>query len=158
MFSYSTEYYVPTPVDQYLKFKNRCSLVSTLQLKPCTNPTAPPWKPRTRGRPPAAVCFQYFPLRGAWRPAGYTSPFRTRGNHTGNRLPWPPAKGFCMPCRCSGSSQRSARTQPTSAKQTGPLPVEARTASSPTPTLLRICTPHPLRMRGSPHTSIIQYF
>ncbi len=29
MFSYSTEYYVSPPVDQYLKFKNRCSLIHT---------------------------------------------------------------------------------------------------------------------------------
>jgi hypothetical protein len=29
MFSYSTGYYVSPPVDQYLKFKNRCSLVNT---------------------------------------------------------------------------------------------------------------------------------
>jgi hypothetical protein len=28
MFSYSTGYYVSPPVDQYLKFKNRCSLLS----------------------------------------------------------------------------------------------------------------------------------
>ncbi len=28
MFSYSTGYYVSQPVDQYLKFKNRCSLVN----------------------------------------------------------------------------------------------------------------------------------
>jgi hypothetical protein len=27
MFSYSTGYYVSPPVDQYLKFKNRCSLM-----------------------------------------------------------------------------------------------------------------------------------
>ncbi len=27
MFSYSTGYYVSPPVDQYLKFKNRCSLL-----------------------------------------------------------------------------------------------------------------------------------
>ncbi len=27
MFSYSTGYYIPPPVDQYLKFKNRCSLM-----------------------------------------------------------------------------------------------------------------------------------
>ena len=30
MFSYSTGYYVSPPVDQYLKFKNRCSLVHIL--------------------------------------------------------------------------------------------------------------------------------
>ncbi len=29
MFSYSTGYYVSPPIDQYLKFKNRCSLVYT---------------------------------------------------------------------------------------------------------------------------------
>ncbi len=30
MFSYSTGYYVSPPDDQYLKFKNRCSLLSSL--------------------------------------------------------------------------------------------------------------------------------
>ncbi len=30
MFSYSTGYYVSPPVDQYLKFKNRCSLLYTV--------------------------------------------------------------------------------------------------------------------------------
>ncbi len=34
MFSYSTGYYVSPPVDQYLKFKNRCSLVYTVYLFP----------------------------------------------------------------------------------------------------------------------------
>jgi hypothetical protein len=29
MFSYSTGYYVSPPDDQYLKFKNRCSLKTT---------------------------------------------------------------------------------------------------------------------------------
>ncbi len=29
MFSYSTGYYVSLPDDQYLKFKNRCSLIYT---------------------------------------------------------------------------------------------------------------------------------
>ncbi len=31
MFSYSTGYYVSPPDDQYLKFKNRCSLLSSPQ-------------------------------------------------------------------------------------------------------------------------------
>jgi hypothetical protein len=31
MFSYSTGYYVSPPDDQYLKFKNRCSLVYRLK-------------------------------------------------------------------------------------------------------------------------------
>ncbi len=39
--------------------------VSTLRLKPCTDPTAPPGLPRVRGRPPAAVCFWDFPPPGA---------------------------------------------------------------------------------------------
>ncbi len=33
MFSYSTGYYVSPPDDQYLKFKNRCSLVKRLRRK-----------------------------------------------------------------------------------------------------------------------------
>jgi hypothetical protein len=38
MFSYSTGYYVSPPDDQYLKFKNRCSLVA-MQLKFLLYPT-----------------------------------------------------------------------------------------------------------------------
>ncbi len=34
--------------------------VSTLRLKPCSDPTAPPAQPRVRGCPPAAVRFQDF--------------------------------------------------------------------------------------------------
>ncbi len=34
MFSYSTGYYVSPPVDQYLKFKNRCSLMSIYYSAP----------------------------------------------------------------------------------------------------------------------------
>jgi hypothetical protein len=33
MFSYSTGYYVSPPDDQYLKFKNRCSLMYMLLSK-----------------------------------------------------------------------------------------------------------------------------
>jgi hypothetical protein len=39
--------------------------VSTLRLKPCTDPAAPPALPRVRGRPPAAVRFRDFPPPGA---------------------------------------------------------------------------------------------
>ncbi len=39
--------------------------VSTLRLKPCTDPTALPVLPRVRGRPPAAVRFRDFPPPGA---------------------------------------------------------------------------------------------
>jgi hypothetical protein len=34
MFSYSTGYYVSPPDDQYLKFKNRCSLLYTPRFIP----------------------------------------------------------------------------------------------------------------------------
>jgi hypothetical protein len=37
MFSYSTGYYVSPPDDQYLKFKNRCSLLFTPLTKWCRN-------------------------------------------------------------------------------------------------------------------------
>ncbi len=39
--------------------------MSTLRLKPCTDPTAPPAPPRFRCRPPAAVRFRDFPPPGA---------------------------------------------------------------------------------------------
>ena len=35
MFSYSTGYYVSPPDDQYLKFKNRCSLMHIAQSTQC---------------------------------------------------------------------------------------------------------------------------
>jgi hypothetical protein len=38
MFSYSTGYYVSPPVDQYLKFKNRCSLLHNLESIPPAHP------------------------------------------------------------------------------------------------------------------------
>jgi hypothetical protein len=36
MFSYSTGYYVSPPVDQYLKFKNRCSLLYVFDDQICS--------------------------------------------------------------------------------------------------------------------------
>jgi hypothetical protein len=45
-----------------LRIADKEDKVSTLRLKPCTDPTAPP---RVRGRPPAAIRFQDFPLPGA---------------------------------------------------------------------------------------------
>ena len=38
-----------------LRIGDRVDKVSTLRLKPCTDPAAPPALPRVRGRPPAAV-------------------------------------------------------------------------------------------------------
>jgi hypothetical protein len=40
---------------------NKEDKVSTLWLKPYTDPTTPPAQPRVRGCPPAAVRFQDFP-------------------------------------------------------------------------------------------------
>ena len=39
--------------------------MSTLRLKPCTDPTAPPVEPRVRGHQSAAVRFHDFPPPGA---------------------------------------------------------------------------------------------
>ncbi len=48
-----------------LRIGDKVDKVSTLRLKPCTDPTAPPTLPRVRGRPPAAVRFRDFPPPGA---------------------------------------------------------------------------------------------
>ncbi len=48
-----------------LRIGNKKDKVSTLGLKPCTNPTESPAQPRVRGRPPATVRFRDFPPPGA---------------------------------------------------------------------------------------------
>ncbi len=48
-----------------LRIGDKEDKVSTLRLKPCTDPTAPPAQPRVRGRLPAAVRFRDFPPPGA---------------------------------------------------------------------------------------------
>ncbi len=48
-----------------LRISDKEDKVSTLRLKPCTDPTAPPAQPRVRGQPPAAVTFRDFPPPGA---------------------------------------------------------------------------------------------
>ncbi len=48
-----------------LRIGNKVDKVSTLRLKPCTDPTAPPALPRVQGRPAAAVRFRGFPPPGA---------------------------------------------------------------------------------------------
>ncbi len=52
MFSYSTGYYVSPPDDQYLKFKNRCSLLRILQEGSAPGVTAT----EAMLEPPAARC------------------------------------------------------------------------------------------------------
>jgi hypothetical protein len=48
-----------------LRIGDKVDKVSTLRLKPCMDPAAPPAPPRVRGRPPAAVRFRDFPPPGA---------------------------------------------------------------------------------------------
>ena len=67
--------------------------VSTLRLKLCTDPTAPPALPRVRGRPPPSAS-EIFHRRGPWRPAGYASPHSIQQNCTGNRFPLARRQGF----------------------------------------------------------------
>jgi hypothetical protein len=67
--------------------------VSTLRLKPCTDPTAPPALPRVRGRPPPPTS-EIFHRRGPWRPAGYASPHSIQQNRAGNRFPLARRQGF----------------------------------------------------------------
>jgi hypothetical protein len=50
--------------DFTLRIGDKEDKVSTLRLKPCTDPAAPPALPRVRGRPPAAVRFRDFPPPG----------------------------------------------------------------------------------------------
>ncbi len=48
-----------------LRIGDKVDKVSTLRLKPCTDPAAQPALPRVRGRSPAAVRFRDFPPPGA---------------------------------------------------------------------------------------------
>ena len=48
-----------------LRIGDKEDKVSTLRLKPCSDPTAPPAQPRVRGCPPAAVRFRDFSPPGA---------------------------------------------------------------------------------------------
>jgi hypothetical protein len=78
-----------------LRIGDKEDKVSTLQLKPCTKPTAPPVQPRVRGRPLSSAS-GIFPRQGQRQPAGYISPHNSQH---GTVLPWPAARGFCTPCR-----------------------------------------------------------
>jgi hypothetical protein len=67
--------------------------VSTLRLKPCTDPTAPPAQPRIRDRPPPSAP-GIFPRQGLRRPTGYISPHSNQQNRTGNCFPLAGRQGF----------------------------------------------------------------
>ncbi len=74
-----------------LRIGDKVDKVTTLRLKPCTDPTVPPALPRVRGPPPVAVRFRDFP---PWRPAGYISPHSYQQNPAGNRFPLARRQGF----------------------------------------------------------------
>jgi hypothetical protein len=68
-----------------LRIGDKEDKVSTLRLKPGTDPTSPPAQPRVRGPPPAAVHFRkFFPRQGPQQPAGYTS------SHSNQKNPFSP--------------------------------------------------------------------
>ncbi len=89
-----------------LRIGDREDKVSTLRLKPCTDPTAPPALPRVRGHPPATG--------GRGSPPGTLRPTATSRTAPGTIFPWHAARGFCTPRRCSRHRRRSARPQPPS--------------------------------------------
>jgi hypothetical protein len=97
--------------------------VSTLCLKPCTDPTAPPAQPKVWGRLLAAERFRDFP------PPRIAAPRRL---HFAPQQPTEPlresfsARDFCMPRRHSRQCRRSARPQPPSAVKIRPLGLRPR--------------------------------
>ncbi len=100
--------------------------VSTLRLKPCTDPAAPPALPRARGRPPAAVRFRDFPPPGAVAARRVHFARATSRTAPGFVFPWHAARGFCMPRRRSRPHCRSARSPPPSAVKIRPLGLRPR--------------------------------
>jgi hypothetical protein len=70
-----------------LRIGNKEDKVSTLWLKPCTDPTAPPAQPRVKTARPLTSASGIFSLQGPRRPAGYISPRSSQQNHAGNRFP-----------------------------------------------------------------------
>ncbi len=74
-----------------LRIGDKEDKVSTLRLKPCTDPTAPPALPRVRGRPPATVRIRDFPRPGA---AAARQVFFTQQNRAGNCFPLARSQGF----------------------------------------------------------------
>ncbi len=87
-----------------LRIGDKEDRVSTLQLKPCSDPTAPPAQPRTRACPPTTVRIRDF------RPQGTLCPATRKGTSLGTIFPWPAARGFCMPHRRSSSRHRGRPT------------------------------------------------
>ncbi len=69
--------------------------MSTLRLKPCTDPTAPPAQPRVWGHPAAAVHFRDFPPPGTVAPRRVHFFFySSQQNRAGKRFPLASRQGF----------------------------------------------------------------
>ncbi len=109
-----------------LRIGEKVDKVSTLRLKPCTDPTAPPALPRVRGRPPAAVRFRDFPPPATGGPPGTLCPTATSRTAPGTVFPWHAARGFCTPRRRSRPHRRSVRPHRPSAVQIRPLGLRPR--------------------------------
>jgi hypothetical protein len=80
-----------------LRIGNKEDKVSTHRLNPCTDPTVPPAKPRTRGRQapsPLPSAFGILPHLAFLQLAGYISPRHMQGNCAGNRFPLASRQGF----------------------------------------------------------------
>jgi hypothetical protein len=104
-----------------LRIGNKEDKVSTLCLKPCTDPTATPAQPRVRGR----LLLGFFPAQDRGAPLGALRPTAANRTAPGIVFPWPAARGFCTP-RCSQPRHRLARPQPPSAIQIRPLGLRPR--------------------------------
>jgi hypothetical protein len=110
-----------------LRIGDKVDKVSTIRLKPCTDPAVPPALPRVRGRPPAAVRLRDFPPPGAAAARRvHFSPQATSLNATGTVFPRHAARGFCTPRRRSRPHRRSALPQPPSAVKIRPLGLRPR--------------------------------
>jgi hypothetical protein len=111
-----------------LRIGDKVDKVSTLRLKPCTDPAAQPALPRVRGPPPARR--RTLPgLPTARDRGGPPGTLRTRATSRtapGTVFPWHAARGFCTPCRRSRPHRRSARPQPPSAVKIRPLGLRPR--------------------------------
>jgi hypothetical protein len=71
--------------------------VSTLRLKPCTDPAAPPTLPRVWGRRPAAIRFRDFPPPGAAAARRVHFAHSNQQNRPGTVSPGTPHAVFARP-------------------------------------------------------------
>jgi hypothetical protein len=137
--------------------------VSTLQLKPCNDPTVPPAQCSSQDQGSPTRCHPlpgFSPagchggLQGTLRPAanGGTAP----GTVSPSQLPGVFAHPAVFPAAAAARPGRDRRTDQTSrplASRSGGSPVEVVTASSRTMTFLCICARYALRMHvGTPTT------